>query len=126
MKRSLIYFLVFFVISCVIGFFVSFGGRVTGLPVFSASAQLLLPVLTFVFGYFYFRKSKNDWSDRLFTMIGWTVGFIVLTTALAQPVYGLQWNQLLTLDTLSGYWIIAVCILVAGMIAPRTPFTNLR
>ena len=96
----------------------------TGLSLFSASAQLLLPVITFVFAYLYFRKSKNDWSDRLYTLVSWTIAFVVLSTALAQPVYGYLWTEMLSVDVLIGYWIVPACILAAGVFAPRSPFTN--
>ena len=124
MKRSLIYFVIYFIVSFVTGFLVSFGGQTTGLSVFYASAALLLPIFTFLFSYLYFRKSKNDWSDRLFTLVSWTIAFVILSTALAQPVYGYLWTQMVSVDVLMGYWIVPACILAAGVVAPRSPFTN--
>lgn len=126
MNRRLFYFSAYFLVTFGVGFFLSFGIRLTNIPLFFASSQLLPPILTLLFSYLYFRKSKNDWSDRFITVLSWTVGFVILTTVLAQPVYGYPWSQMLTLDVLMGYWMIPAGILVAGIIAPRTPFTNPR
>lgn len=90
--------------------------NVTQDAVLGMALQMYFPLLAFVFAFFYFRKSTNDWNDRFIVVVGWMFMTIVLSTILVKPMYGYDWTTVLNWPSISGLWIPCVTMMGAGIL----------
>lgn len=122
MKRWILFFIFYFASWEGGSFLLYFGKQLTGFRLFSTTFDLFLPVVSLLFGYLYFRGSRNSWTDRTVTAIGWTVLLIIFSTLLTKPIYGSSWQDVLTLDFILSHWLTATAILVGGLLIQRKSF----
>ncbi|TAK03616.1 hypothetical protein EPO34_00435 [Patescibacteria group bacterium] len=94
----------------------------TGLPAYFLAAQLAGPLLFFLFAWLYFRGLEiQTYAFHFATGVMWIALTLVGYALLMKPVYGVSWQDVFGIETLSGQGANLVAVLVAGFVAKRHP-----
>jgi hypothetical protein len=116
-KRWFIFALTNFALGYIGTMFIVTGFEVTLSPIFFIAANVYPPIIALGVAYFYFRKSRNDWTARLVTAAGWSIIVFALSVLLMKPVWGVGWVDMEMIDLMIPHWKSIIGIIVAGMAA---------
>lgn len=92
---------------------------VTQMGTIRVALVTFLPFMVFLFSFFYFLKSKNDWNDRFAVAVGWLMMLYLLAALLVKPIYGYEWDSILNTDQLLNAWSPFLSVLISGLIAQK-------
>lgn len=84
--------------------------------VLGTAMNIYFPLLVFLFSFFYFKKSINDWEDRFLVAFGWIFLLTLVSAILVKPVYGFEWTSIINTVQIVSNWGSFLVVLVAGMI----------
>ena len=118
-KRWFLYYLLLFVVWYVGTLFIFSWYEVTNSDVAYVGFQLYQPMAVFLVSYFYFRKARNTWNDRLVTAVLWVLVTYILAVLLVEPVYGYDMSTVLNWHSFQSNWINLAAIIFAGFVAPH-------
>lgn len=115
-KRYFLYFFLSFLVWYPVSFLFFIGYMATENGVLNVALTVYYPLLIFLFSFFYFRKSLNDWNDRFCVAIGWIVLTFFFSALLVKPVYGLEWTSIVNLPQIQANWSPFLLVLIAGIL----------
>lgn len=118
-KRYFIYFGVFFVLWYLGSFIILTSNTVLNQQVFFIALNLYYPLLLVITSYLYFRKSVNNWNDRLVVAFGWIILTLILAAILAKPFYGYSWRSIINSDIIESNWIGLLAVLFGAFLAKQ-------
>ncbi|MBT5808335.1 hypothetical protein HOI18_03625 [Candidatus Uhrbacteria bacterium] len=118
-KRWFLFFLLLFAVWYPVSVILFTGYQLTLSPFFFIATNAFTP-LWFVFvAYRFFKKSRNDWTSRLVTAVGWIALMFFFAALLVKPVYGYDWTSIINIDVIMANWINVVAVVVAGVAAQK-------
>lgn len=116
-KRYFLFFLLFFLIWYPGSFLIVIGYASTQNGILNVASNVYFPLSIFIFSFLYFRKSPNDWNDRLFVAFGWILLSILFAALLVKPMYGVDWTSIVNIPQLATNWSPFLLVLVAGILS---------
>lgn len=118
-KRFIGYFCLLFLLWYLGSFLLFISYSVTQMGTIRVALVTFLPFMVFLFSFFYFLKSKNDWNDRFAVAVGWLMMLYLLAALLVKPIYGYEWDSILNTDQLLNAWSPFLSVLISGLIAQK-------
>lgn len=115
-KRYFLFFCFLFLLWYPGSFFLYIGYSVTRMEFIHVAMNLYFPLLMFIFSFLYFRKSINDWNDRLCVAFGWIALSFIFSALLVNVIYGFDWTSVMNLPQIEASWSPFLAVLLAGMI----------
>lgn len=115
-KRFFILFSVFFFLWYSLSFYLNASFEATLNPILLFGLQMIYPVLIFFFSGFYFLKSRNDWNDRMMVALGWNGIAYLFSAILANPLYGISWSDVLSLESIYQGWPGVFSVILVGLL----------
>jgi hypothetical protein len=123
-KRWFAFFLIYFVTWYPISLIIVTAYELTGQPYLFIAGTIFTPLWSLFISYMYFRHTRNDWTSRFITAFGWMALLFVGAAVLVQPVYGVSWTSIFSLEVLNANWINIAAIIVGGVGAQQSPTTT--
>lgn len=118
-KRYFEFFGIFFILWYLGSFLIFSANTVLNQRVFFIALNLYYPLLLIIASYFYFRKSLNDWNDRLVVAFGWIILTLIFAAVLVKPFYGYSWTSIINMDTIQSNWIGMLSVLFGAFLAKQ-------
>jgi hypothetical protein len=118
-KRYFLLFFFFFLLWYPGSFLLYTAYMATASDFFGVALNNYFLVLIFIFSFFYFKKSLNDWNDRLIVAFGWIALTFILAALLVKPIYGLDWTTIVNIPQITTNWGSFLIVLVAGMLVKQ-------
>jgi hypothetical protein len=119
-KRWFLFFGLLFVVWYPVSLLLVTAYAATGSAWLFVSGSVFTPLWALLVSYLYFRRARDDWSERFVTGFGWMTLMFVGSALLVEPFYGVEWTSLFTWDVVNANWINVVAILVGGFAAHRS------